>query len=298
VLPDAPPKPEVPAQPELLPVKATVGQRFRYQLPKNEPNAQFRIVSSPPGFGLSATGVIQWLPAGTAVGMQQFSVRVTTTTGETIRNYKLEVMPSAVVVQPPGMERIRHGSTLPQKAKSGTPFTFQMPDYVGKSFELVTGPSGLTITPTGRIDWTPGPGLTRLETLTVRVDARSNLVFKINVEESNTGALALANLGGWVMLPDGVTLIVSLPEQAKLVYLDTVAFKEIKRVDLTFKPAALAYQGKQLFAAVQGAALLHILDLESGEDKKEIKFPTARSSTWPAIRRRECFTPPPINGAS
>src|SRR5207302_1306354 len=75
--------------------------------------------------------------------------------------------------------------------------------------------------------------------------------------------------GGWVMTPDNVTLIVSLPEQAQLVYFDTVASKEMKRVDLDFQPGALALQGTTLFAAARGASLVYALELESGKVKKE-----------------------------
>ena len=62
-------------------------------------------------------------------------------------------------------------------------------------------------------------------------------------------------LGGWVMTPDNVKLILSVPSRAELVILDTTADKERKRIELDFKPSKLAIQGDTLFAAVQGGVL-------------------------------------------
>jgi hypothetical protein len=93
-----------------------------------------------------------------------------------------------------------------------------------------------------------------------------------NLVDSENG-LALPNIGGWLLLDDGVTLIVALPEQTALAHIDTTAGKELKRVALPFKPDRLAVQGKRLFASVQGASAVHVLDLDSGADKKQINVP-------------------------
>lgn len=81
--------------------------------------------------------------------------------------------------------------------------------------------------------------------------------------------LPLAAPGGFAMLPDGVTLIVSQPKTGKLVYFDTVNNAESKQVELDFKPASLVLQDKTLFAASQGSALIYALDPLSGEMKRE-----------------------------
>jgi predicted Zn finger-like uncharacterized protein len=96
-----------------------------------------------------------------------------------------------------------------------------------------------------------------------------------NLETHGLGdrALALPSIAGWVMLPDGITLIVALPDQAQLAYIDTVANRELKRVALPFKPDRLAVQGKHLFASAQGTSVVHALDLDSGADKRQIKLP-------------------------
>jgi DNA-directed RNA polymerase subunit RPC12/RpoP len=90
--------------------------------------------------------------------------------------------------------------------------------------------------------------------------------------EDGEKGLHLPGIGGWLLAPDGITLIVALPAQAKLIYIDTLAHKELKRVAISFKPDRLAVQGKHLVVSVQGSNTLHILDLDSGADKKEVEF--------------------------
>jgi hypothetical protein len=84
--------------------------------------------------------------------------------------------------------------------------------------------------------------------------------------------LSLPFPSGWVLAPDGVTLIVALGEQAQLVYFDTVAGKEVKRVDLDFQPGNLAVQSQTLFAATRGASAVHALDLDTRKAGKEFSL--------------------------
>jgi hypothetical protein len=74
---------------------------------------------------------------------------------------------------------------------------------------------------------------------------------------------------GWVMTPDNRTLIVSLASQAQLAYFDTVANKELKRIEVDFQPGPLAIQGDTLFAAAKGSARVYALDLQTAKVKKE-----------------------------
>jgi hypothetical protein len=82
--------------------------------------------------------------------------------------------------------------------------------------------------------------------------------------------LPLSVPGGWVLLPDGVTLVVSQPEKGQLAYFDAMAEKEVKRVDLDFKPSAMTMQGDTLFVAAKGASVVYALDAMTGKQKKEI----------------------------
>jgi hypothetical protein len=74
--------------------------------------------------------------------------------------------------------------------------------------------------------------------------------------------------GGFVMTPDLVTLIVSLPEQAQLIYVDTVEDRIAQRLTVDFQPTALALQGDTLFAATRGSALIYALDVKTAQVKK------------------------------
>jgi hypothetical protein len=85
-------------------------------------------------------------------------------------------------------------------------------------------------------------------------------------------SLPLKGVGGWALLPDGVTLVVGRPD-GKLDYIDTVAVKELKQVDAPVRPDLLAGQGQRLFVGSKGGNVVHVLDRDSGEDKKEIKLP-------------------------
>jgi hypothetical protein len=82
--------------------------------------------------------------------------------------------------------------------------------------------------------------------------------------------LPLRAPGGFVMMPDGVTLIVSQPEKGELVYFDTVAEQEVKRIEVDFRPAAMALQGNTLYVAAKGAAIVYALDAKTGKQQKEI----------------------------
>ena len=123
------------------------------------------------------------------------------------------------------------------------------------------------------------------EMVTVDQTPGGPTMFKIVVRDNPTASLLLGSSpGGWAMSPDGVTLIVALSDVAQLVYIDTETSKEIKRIDLPFKPGVLAYQGKRLFVAVQGASLLNILDLDTGAVKKEVKIPDGTVTDVPTPR--------------
>jgi DNA-binding beta-propeller fold protein YncE len=87
--------------------------------------------------------------------------------------------------------------------------------------------------------------------------------------------LNFPRIEGAVMTPDGKTLIVSLPTEGTLVYIDTLAGKEQKKVEVDFQPSALAIQGDRLFAATQGAPRIHVIDVATGKAAKSIQLPGA-----------------------
>jgi hypothetical protein len=177
-----------------------------------------------------------------------------------------------------------HGAGLDRSFDS--PFTLKMNAEEKEQWEAQRANgrelAPMSLTAQGLFTWTPSLGLPA-RTYYVRVQlARAGnskvptgtvlRTIKIILEEDPDNAMALPSFGGWVMQSDGVTLIAALPDQGQLAYIDTVANKERKRVELPFKPDRLALQGKRLFASVQDANSVHILDLDSGADQSAIKL--------------------------
>jgi hypothetical protein len=76
----------------------------------------------------------------------------------------------------------------------------------------------------------------------------------------------LAEVGGFAMSPDNTTLAVGLRPKTELVYIDTVAGKEVKRVEIEFQPGPMAWQDKLLFVSQKAGGVIHILDADSGKE--------------------------------
>jgi hypothetical protein len=76
----------------------------------------------------------------------------------------------------------------------------------------------------------------------------------------------LPAMGGFAVSPDNATLVVSLPAKTELVFFDTVAGKETKRVTVEFQPTQMAWGDKVLFVAQKGSGLVHVIDLNSGKE--------------------------------
>jgi outer membrane protein assembly factor BamB len=76
----------------------------------------------------------------------------------------------------------------------------------------------------------------------------------------------LPAMGGFAVSPDGSMLVVALTAKAELVYFDTEAGKEAKRVTVEFQPSQMAWGDKVLFAAQKGSGVVHVLDTDSGKE--------------------------------
>ena len=74
---------------------------------------------------------------------------------------------------------------------------------------------------------------------------------------------------GFVVTPQLTGLVVSLPGTTELVYFNTLTEQETKRVTLDFKPGAMCLQGRTLYVAAQGAALVYAIELSTGKPLKE-----------------------------
>jgi hypothetical protein len=85
--------------------------------------------------------------------------------------------------------------------------------------------------------------------------------------------VTLPAVGGAVLLADRNTLIVSSPAAAALIYFDTAEEKELKRVELEFKPGPLAVQGNKLFVGVDGIPSVRVFDPATAKETAAIKLP-------------------------
>ena len=109
-----------------------------------------------------------------------------------------------------------------------------------------------------------------------RIDITRRLVFVTLATACLSTGVAGAEIkippaGGIVLAPDTTTLVVSVPSEGKLLYFNAGTEKKVKEVEVDFKPFSLAVQGKLLFASTKGAATVHVLDLETGKEQREIK---------------------------
>jgi hypothetical protein len=73
-------------------------------------------------------------------------------------------------------------------------------------------------------------------------------------------------MGGYAVSPDNSTLVVSLTAKTELVYYDTVAGKETKRVTLEFQPTQMVWGDKVLFVGQKASGIIHIVDATSGKE--------------------------------
>jgi hypothetical protein len=78
--------------------------------------------------------------------------------------------------------------------------------------------------------------------------------------------------GGSVLLADQYTIVVSFPTDASLIYFDTAANKELKKVEVDFKPGAMAVRGDTLYVAATGTSMVYALDAATGKEKKSFKL--------------------------
>jgi hypothetical protein len=73
-------------------------------------------------------------------------------------------------------------------------------------------------------------------------------------------------VGGFALAPDNVTLAVGLTAKPELVYIDTTAGKELRRVAIEFQPGPMAWQDKFLFVCQKAGGVVHILEAGTGKE--------------------------------
>jgi hypothetical protein len=306
--PKAPPKPEPtpktepkpqpksppPAAQRDLPVthggtlgrKATAGKPFTYQLSLPEGRAKYAKLEGPPDLEISTDGLLQWTPANPAPARQSITVKVNSAANHV---YFIEVIGTVAAAVPrpepkpqprPGTPPVaqtdppvQHGGTLGRKAIAGQPFTYQLSTPRGPAKYVKTdGPTGLEISETGLLRWTPEKNKAGKFRFMAQVNNGGIEAYFVEVVDTTDYHMTLLGLSpptGSVMTADNVTLIVALGDQGQLVYFDTLTNKEVKRVEVDFQPGALALQGDTLFAAAKGGSQVYALEPMTGKVKKE-----------------------------
>jgi hypothetical protein len=86
-------------------------------------------------------------------------------------------------------------------------------------------------------------------------------------------SIQVGEIGGWVMLADGSTLVASKPSSAELLYFDTVKCKQQRAVELDFAPNRLAIQNDTLYASVRGSSIVYALNALDGAVSARFKLP-------------------------
>lgn len=76
----------------------------------------------------------------------------------------------------------------------------------------------------------------------------------------------LPGMGGFAVSPDNSTLVVSLTAKTELVFFDTLAGKETKRITVEFQPTQMAWGDKVLFVGQKASGIVHVLDATSAKE--------------------------------
>ncbi len=158
-----------------LPVTVTTaGSVYVYAARAHDPDGDpltFALRTAPAGMTISADGRVEWMVPVGATGSFPVEIGVSDGRGgSALQGFAVGIgMPAN---QPPAII-----STPPTSATVGTPYAYGIyvnePEREALSFHLDTAPTGMTVSASGRIEWTPGPAQGGFHPVTVRVvDAR------------------------------------------------------------------------------------------------------------------------------
>jgi RHS repeat-associated protein len=155
-------------------VEALAGKAYTYPVTATDPDGDpltFSLVTRPNGMTINpGTGVITWTPTAADLGTPDVRVRV-----EDGRGGSAEQHYALSVITPPPNRPPVFTSVPVVSANVGTayayPATASDPDGDPLTFSLVSGPSGMTVTPTtGAVNWTPTTAQLGPQSVTLQVD--------------------------------------------------------------------------------------------------------------------------------
>ncbi len=152
------------------------------------PAPTFELVSGPAGIVLDpATGLVNWTPDTPDVGAQTAVFRASNSVGSTDINIDFDILPDT-----PKLSMQFNPTTGVQFATAGVLFEAQVVDSstFSSTFELVAGPTGMTMDSTGLISWTPTADQGGVNNVTVRgTNAGGSTELSRSVATAFTGAV-------------------------------------------------------------------------------------------------------------
>ena len=151
-------------------VTTTPGAAYSYQInatdPENDP-LNYQILTGPAAMMVSATGKVEWNVPANIAGLTPVSLKVSDGKGgEVIQTFDISVSGT-------GNRAPRITSTPGTSATVGAIYTYQVsandPDGDALTYHLTQQPAGMTISATGRIEWTPAAGVAGTQAIQVVV---------------------------------------------------------------------------------------------------------------------------------
>ncbi|MCL1478996.1 MULTISPECIES: putative Ig domain-containing protein [unclassified Marinobacter] len=173
------------------PASARVGQAYRYQVVAEDPESgalTYSLGQAPVGMTIDAgNGSLQWTPAETDEGAQPVAVDVSDPQGATTRQaFTLDVTTDNA---PPSITS-RPGSG----ALVGETYSYQLvatdPENEALTYALLSGPSGMTLSANGLVQWTPDGSQTGEYSVSLEVrdpqGASATQSYILNVQAENS----------------------------------------------------------------------------------------------------------------
>ena len=143
------------------PPDAVVGQGYVYQVeaidPDNDPLSYFLQSDAPEGVDIDSDGLLRWTPMANQVGPTSFTVLVSDGRADGLTSHNVVIEVSSEPSENNDPVILSRG---PKAAIEGTPYLYTVAGYDSDgdelTYELLSKPDGMGISPTGDVVWIPG----------------------------------------------------------------------------------------------------------------------------------------------
>jgi hypothetical protein len=176
---------------------ATVGKEYKYDVEAYDDDVgdvlNFSLSQWPDGMVIDAqSGLISWTPTVAQVGNQSITIKVSD--GKIFASQSFKIYVKKEVVVPPVNHKPAINAIPESTIKAGDGFTYQIDATDEDTMDVLTyllegQPTGMTISSTGLISWTPTKDQVGEHTITINVsDGKDHTTaqFKITVEMKKT----------------------------------------------------------------------------------------------------------------